>query len=239
MILERRSEKTALAFRFPGRGDIKRSFCLWAIGQVAGVFTGFACVAILSIISPRNCLDSPIRIAVFTSACGLIGGMASFSAAIALAVAKRLLFSIPIALGACIGLCVVFKVILSSAGEDSPVGKLFTLVTAVMTFCRLVIGWKAGRRLSGSGGDAQGVMPRKLSAGKILAAAVRAGAGTAALMLGVLMVVLVRLPVADVFEIDVWGVVLYTILGFVLGCTTSLGDQLCEPSSPRDSPMRP
>ena len=240
IILERRSEKTRLTFGFPGVGDIKRSFCLWAIGQVAGVFTGFVCVVILSIISPRNFFDSPIRIAVFTTACGLIGGIASLSASIALAVARRLLFSIPIALGACIGLCVVFKIILTSAGQDSPVGKIFTLVSAVITLCRLVIGWKAGRQLGDRGADAaEGHQPRRPSLGPRLGAAVRAGAGTALVMFGVLMIVFTGAPVANTFKIDGWGVALYTILGFVLSCTTSLGDRLCKRASRRESAMRP
>jgi len=219
--------------------DIKRSFCLGAVGQIGGVVGGLITVVILSIISPRNFFDSPIRIAVFTTACGLIGGIAAFSAAISLAVSKSLLFSIPTALGACAGLCTLFKIVLSPAGVDSPIGKLFTLVTVVITVCRVVIGWKAKRPRSDQEANAAvGHKPRRPSLGPMLTRAVRAGAGTAFVLLGVLMAVLAGVPILNISHIDGWGIILYVLLGFILGCIISLGEPLCTRASRRVESLR-
>lgn len=214
--------------------DIKCSFCLGAVGQVGGVVGGFITVVIISIISPRNFFDSPIRIAVFTTACGLVGGIAAFSAAISLAASKRLLFSIPIALAACTGLCILFKIVLSPAGDDSPIGRLFALVTVVITLCRVVIGWKARRRRSDQKANAGvGQKPPEPSLRLMLTRALRAGAATSFVILAVLVAVFAEVPVANIFEIDGLGILLYVLLGFILGCIISLGEPLYARASPR------
>ncbi len=214
-------------------GDIKRSFCLGAVGQVGGLAGGFISVVIISVISPRNFFDSPIRIAVFISACGLIGGIAALSASISLAVSEKLVLSIPLALGASTCLCAVLKLILSPAGEDSPIGKLFALVSIVFTLCQVLAGWKARTRVTNKQAKApEGqVLPRP-SLGPILTAAIRTGAGTALAILGVLMIAYAGIPIFDVSQIDRWGIALYVLLGFIVGAVIPLGERICARTRP-------
>ena len=214
--------------------DLKRSFCLGAVGQVGGVVGGFISVVIISIVSTRNFFDSPIRIAVFITACGLIGGVAAFSASISLVISPRLLFSIPLALAASTGLCILLKIILSPAGDDSPIGKLFWLVSAVFTLCQVVIG-SGARRRHGDQKENAGVgrKSRRPPLGRRLARAVGAGAATSLVILVVLLAVFAEVPIADAFEIDGLGVLLYALLGFTLGCIMSLVELYCTGASRR------
>jgi len=217
-------------------GSIKGSLCLGAVGQVGGLFGGFISVMIASVISPRNFFDSPIRIAVFTTACGLIGGIAAFSASFSLAVSKRLVFSIPVAMAASFSLCAVLKLILSSAGQDSPVGKLFTLVCAIISVCQTLACRKAKVREAKkrSGAPSEQVPPRP-AIPRTLAAAGRVGAGTALAIFGVLMIAFAGIPVVDTSEIGPWSIVLYVLLGFMLGAVMPLGEHICSMSRRPDS----
>ncbi len=187
------------------------------------------CVVILSLVSSRDFFDSPIRVAVFTTSCGLIGAIAAFSASFSLGVSKSRLVSIPVALGVVIGLCIGFKLILSPAGDDSPIGKLFSLVTIVFALCQLALGPKPASprdSLRVNGPRAQKT-PTKPSYKLSLLRVLRTGLTTALATLVVLLAVLLRLPLLNLFEIDGWGVFLYTVFGLFLGGAASLSNALC------------
>ncbi|HUT03109.1 MAG TPA: hypothetical protein VM163_04375 [bacterium] len=210
--------------------SLKRSVCVGAFGQVGGVISGFLCVVIMSLVSPRDFFDSPIRVAVFTTSCGLIGAIATFSASFSLGVSKSPLVSIPVALGVVIGLCLILKLILSPAGDDSPIGKVFSLVTIVFALCQLAAGPKPAslsdsQRVNGPQTQEAPTKPSyyELSLPRVL----RTGLTTALATLVVLLAVLLRLPLLNLFEIDGWGVFLYVVLGFFLGGAGSLGNALC------------
>ena len=211
--------------------SLKRPVCLGAVGQVAGVIGGFLCVVILSLVSSRDFFDSPIRVAVFTTSCGLIGAIAAFSASLSLKVTRSRISAAPITLAAVIGLCIPFKLILSPAGNDSPIGKLFLLVTLVFALCQLVFSPaqappKDSPRVDGPQTQNGATKPAD---GTSLSRVLRAGLTTALTTLAVLLAVLLRLPLLNLFQIDGWGVFLYTLLGFFLGGAMSLGNNtLCS-----------
>ena len=186
-------------------------------------------MVILSLASSRDFFDSPIRVVVFTTSCGIIGAIAAFSASFSLGAARSRLLSIPVALGVVIGLCLAFKLILFSAGDDSPIGKMFLLVTVVFALCQLVAApppASLNDSLRFNGQRTQDA-PTKPSYELSLPRVLRTGLTTALAALAVLLAVRLRLPVLNLFEIDGWGVFLYTVLGFFLGCAASLGDALC------------
>lgn len=209
--------------------SLKRSVCVGAFGQVGGVIGGFFCVVIMSLVSPRDFFDSPIRVAVFTTSCGLIGAIAAFSASFSLGVAKSRLVSIPVALGVVMGLCLILKLVLSPAGDDSPIGKVFSLVTIVFAICQLAVARKpaSSRDSPQANGPQTQESPTRPAYRMSLPRMLRTGLTTALATLVVLLAVLLRLPLLNLFEIDGWGVFLYTVLGFFLGGAGSLGNALC------------
>ena len=208
--------------------DIKRSLYLAAWGQFGGVIAGFVAAIALSLLSRKNFFDSPIRIALFTTACGIIGGTSVFSAELSLSATNKLGCVLALALAIDVGLCGVFKLLLSRAGNDSPVGRVFTLVSCALALSLSALGARAQKKRhieeSNQGGIKQQVAPPRYAL--LLRKAVARGAFCALAMFFVLLAVWLGGPLWPVVRIDGWGIVLYTIIGFFLPAVASLGRSL-------------
>lgn len=198
--------------------DLRYSLLLAAWGQVGGLIGGFVNVSALSLLSARNYFDSPIRAIVFTTMCGLIGGVSVFSAALSVSIAGRLLLAIPLALAIDLALCFALKVALSPAGESSPVGKLFTAVSMVFAFCVVALG---RRTLKPPHIEVDGPRPRR-----ILTIALFRGLITAIAILIVLLMAHARLPLLSIVTVDRGAIVLYVVLGFFLSGVVAIGERV-------------
>jgi len=199
------------AIQHPIHGaGIKRSLLLAAWGLVSGLLSGLATVSILSIISMKNFFDSPIRIAVFITACALIGGISIFSASFALSLTRRLPSALLLALTIDLAICAIFKLLLLSAGNDSPIGKVFVLVTLILALFQVVSGSSDRRRPHQNSRQVSCA-----SRGAVCAAAVSAA----------LFMVWFEFPLFRIARIDGCGIAVYAILGFLLTALYQAGKQ--------------
>ncbi|MBN1593625.1 MAG: hypothetical protein JW941_10330 [Candidatus Coatesbacteria bacterium] len=199
------------------RDDLKRSISVGAFGQVGGLLGGFMSVILASVFSPRNFFDSPIRVIVFTTACAMIGGIAAFSASTAITLSARLIFSIPIALLMSICFCSVLKLLLYAAGQDSPIGKLFLLVSAIVAVVQVPIVCMA--RMLGTDSAGRNMKPKPISV-----MVIGAGLITSLALAVVLLTDYLLAPIIDITEVGLMGISLYLVVGFFVGISVSFSE---------------
>ena len=201
------------------RLSVKHILLAAALGQVGSVVGGLCGVVVLSLLCSRNFFDSPIRVVVFSTSCGIIGAVSALSAALAGAMVVRTAPSVAVAVLLNLGSCSLLKLFLPT------VGKLFALVSSINASCLVATRGLASAKESfppsGVGSEAPASnAPRRGAVSR--QAVIRA---TAASLATGLVLLAVRSPVFKAprhLAVDNWGLLLWSVVAFPTVLSASL-----------------